>query len=211
MSLTMKSVFILLAYLAGSIPMGVILSHYFTGKDIRKTGSGNIGATNVYRTHGRKLGIITLIADALKGALPTLIAMLMGLSAVFVCSVGVACFLGHLYPVFLQFKGGKGVATALGIFAVISPVALLLSMLIFVLLVYKFRYVSLASLSAAASMPLLIGLLNSPEDKAYIILALIISALVFYKHKENIIRKRALLVMLLMFIELNPAVLVVTD
>jgi len=183
----MKSVFIFFSYLLGSIPMGVIISSLIDGEDIRKVGSGNIGATNVYRVHGKKAGILTLIADALKGLLPTL-AVLLGLSPAWVCTIGLAAFLGHLFPIFLQFKGGKGVATALGVFLVIAPLPLLISIGVFVFLVYKFRYVSLASLSAAAVMPLLIGLLSAPDKKAHIIFAFIIALLIFFKHKENIKR-----------------------
>lgn len=184
----MKAVLIFFAYILGSIPMGVILSSLIGGGDIRESGSGNIGATNVYRTHGKKLGALTLFADALKGALPTLIAMFLGLGAFWVSLIGLAAFMGHLYPVFLQFKGGKGVATALGVFAAISPVALLCSAAIFALMVYKFRYVSLGSLTAAAAMPLLVGLVNSSDDKSYIILSTAIAVMVFIKHKANIKR-----------------------
>ena len=188
MSLTLKAVFIFLSYIAGSIPMGVILSSFIGGKDIRETGSGNIGATNVYRTHGKKLGAITLLLDAVKGAVPIVAAILLGLSPTWISMVGLAAFVGHLYPVFLQFKGGKGVATALGIFIIIAPAALLASFMVFLLIFYKFRYVSLASLSAAATIPLFVGLTNSSDDKVYIIFSLVVAALIFYKHKENIKR-----------------------
>jgi glycerol-3-phosphate acyltransferase PlsY len=188
MSLTLKSVLVFLAYVIGSIPMGVILSSFIGGQDIRETGSGNIGATNVYRTHGKKLGIITLAADALKGLIPTLAAVLFGLSNFWISLIALAAFLGHLYPLFLQFKGGKGVATALGIFLIISPASLLISFLVFVLIIYAFRYVSLASLSATAMIPLLVGFINSSEDKVFIILSLIIASFIFVRHKENIKR-----------------------
>jgi glycerol-3-phosphate acyltransferase PlsY len=184
----MKAVFILMAYLIGSIPIGVILSSFVGKEDIRKKGSGNIGATNVFRVHGKKLGVLTLAGDALKGAIPVLAAMLSGLGAVWVSLVALAVFLGHLYPVFLSFKGGKGVATAMGIFLVISPVALIMSAAIFLALVYKYRYVSLGSLAAAAVMPVLIGLINCSDYKIYMIFSLCISALIFYKHKANIER-----------------------
>ncbi len=179
---------VFVAYLVGSIPVGVILSAVAGGGDIRKAGSGNIGATNVYRVHGKKLGAVTLIGDALKGLLPTLAAKMLGLTAFWVCLVALAAFIGHLYPVFLQFKGGKGVATALGIFLVISPAALLAGILLFALLVSRFRYVSLGSLAAAATMPLFIGIFNSTDYKTYIVLSLCIAVLIFYKHKENIKR-----------------------
>jgi glycerol-3-phosphate acyltransferase PlsY len=188
MSLTMKSVFVFISYIVGSIPMGIILASFAGGEDIRKKGSGNIGATNVYRVHGKRLGALTLAADALKGALPALAAVLFGLDAVWICLVGLAAFLGHLFPVFLQFKGGKGVATALGVFIVLSPLALIISIVIFAIIVYKYRYVSLASLTAAAAVPLLVGLTGSSDNKVYIIFSLIIVSLIFYRHKENIKR-----------------------
>ena len=184
----MKAIFILLAYLIGSIPIGVIISSFARGEDIRKKGSGNIGATNVLRVHGKKLGILTLTGDALKGALPAAAAIMFGLGAVWISLVALTTFLGHLYPVFLSFKGGKGVATALGIFLVISPIALILSAAIFMALVHKFRYVSLGSLSASAAMPILIGLISCSDYKVYMLLSVCISALIFYKHKENINR-----------------------
>lgn len=188
MSLTMKAVFVFLSYIIGSIPVGVIISYLTGGEDIRQTGSGNIGATNVYRVHGKKLGIITLVGDALKGLLPTLAAVLLGLDAVWISIIALAAFIGHLYPVFLQFKGGKGVATAIGIFVIISPVSLLICIGTFALVVHKFRYVSLGSLTAAGIIPLLIGLINSSDVKVYIIFSIVVAALIFYKHKENIKR-----------------------
>lgn len=110
------------AYLIGAIPTGVVLTRMFGSTDIRNSGSGNIGATNVYRVAGKKLGILTLIGDALKGAVPVLIAMyLLGLTEAQVGAVAAVAFIGHCYPVYLGFKGGKGVATALGIFWFYPP------------------------------------------------------------------------------------------
>ncbi len=116
----------LCSYLIGAIPTGVILTRIVGGDDIRKSGSGNIGATNVYRVAGRQLGIITLIGDCLKGLLPVLAAQQAQIGTTAIAAVSVAAFIGHCYPVYLGFKGGKGVATALGIFLILSPLSILL-------------------------------------------------------------------------------------
>ncbi|ORJ54918.1 glycerol-3-phosphate 1-O-acyltransferase PlsY [Geothermobacter hydrogeniphilus] len=180
--------FILIAaYLVGAIPTGVILTRLTGGEDIRKTGSGNIGATNVYRTAGRKLGIITLLGDALKGLLPVLtVSLCFPADTTLIALTAAASFLGHCYPVYLGFKGGKGVATALGIFLVLSPLSVLLAVFIFAGLVWKTRYVSLGSISAAAAMPICILLLGN--DTAIFTGALFISAIIIWRHRENIDR-----------------------
>ncbi len=188
MQLPMKAALILLAYIAGSIPIGVLLSKLTGGKDVRATGSGNIGATNVYRVNGKTLGILTLLGDAIKGALPTAIAINYDGGAVLISLVALAAITGHLFSVFLQFKGGKGVATAMGIFLLIAPIPLLVAVVIFTLLLKKFRYVSLASVSAAASIPILVGLLLTEDFKVYMFFSLCVSTLIIYKHKANIIR-----------------------
>lgn len=180
---------ILCAYLLGSIPTGLLLGKAFGGVDIRTTGSGNIGATNVYRTLGRKVGIMTLVGDCLKGLIPVLVAKKLGFPDAWVAAVGLAAFLGHVYPVFLGFKGGKGVATALGVFLGLSPLAVLAALAVFVLVLLKWRYVSLGSIVAAAAMPVLIAVL----DTRILVIAVtsIISCIVIQKHRENIRRLQA--------------------
>lgn len=179
---------VLAAYLLGSIPTGLLLGKAF-GIDIRTSGSGNIGATNVYRTLGKKVGIMTLVGDCLKGLIPVVAMKLMGASDGWVALTGLAAFLGHVYTVFLGFKGGKGVATALGVFLAISPVSVLCSLVLFLLVVWKWRYVSLASISAAAVIPVIVTLV---EHKAfYTVMAIIISSIVIQKHKDNIERLKA--------------------
>ena len=176
------------AYLLGSIPTGLLLAKA-AGVNIRETGSGNIGATNVYRTLGRKVGIMTLIGDCLKGLIPVLIAKQLGLPEVWIAATGLAAFLGHVYTVFLGFKGGKGVATALGVFLGVSPLSVLIALGVFILVLVKWRYVSLASITAAAAMPLIIAFLE--PKKLLIAMSLAIAALVIYKHRENIQRLRS--------------------
>jgi len=176
------------AYLLGSVPTGLLLARSM-GVNIRETGSGNIGATNVYRTIGRKLGILTLVGDCLKGLIPVLIAKWLGLPEIWIAAVGAAAFLGHVYTIFLGFKGGKGVATALGVFLGTSPLSVLFGVIVFALVLYRWRYVSLASITAAAVIPVPVWIVGaSPELTA---MALVIAAIVILKHHENISRLRA--------------------
>jgi len=180
--------FVICSYLLGSIPTGLLLARAF-GINIREAGSGNIGATNVYRTAGRKLGILTLVGDCLKGLLPVLIARWLDLPLVWVAAIGLAAFLGHVYTVFLGFKGGKGVATALGVFIGTAPLAILGGVAVFALVLYKWRYVSAASISAAATIPLFVMFVTCrPEPIA---MSCVIALVVIYRHRENIARLRA--------------------
>ncbi len=176
---------VLAGYLIGAIPTGVILTRLAGGEDIRNAGSGNIGATNVYRVAGRKLGVVTLIGDCLKGAVPTLLAQqTFNLSETGVALVALAAFIGHCYPVYLGFKGGKGVATALGIFLVLSPLSVLCILGVFVLILWKWRYISLASISSAASIPPLVLLFE--RSLPLFVATLLIAAIVIWRHKGNI-------------------------
>jgi len=182
-------ILVVCAYLIGSIPTGLLLAKAFGGVDIRSAGSGNIGATNVYRTMGRKVGFLTLLGDCMKGVIPVVAAKSLGLPVAWVALVGLSAFLGHVYTIFLGFKGGKGVATALGVFLAVSPWAVLTVLVIFSLVLYKWRYVSLASITAAALMPSLVALLY--KQPALVGMTLVIAALVIFKHRENIQRLRA--------------------
>jgi acyl phosphate:glycerol-3-phosphate acyltransferase len=182
-------IFVIAAYLLGSIPTGLLLGKAF-GVDIRSTGSGNIGATNVYRTMGRKLGIMTLAGDCLKGLIPVLAAKhLVGLSGDWIALAGLAAFLGHVYTVFLGFKGGKGVATALGVFLGVSPLAVLAALAIFALVLWKWRYVSLASIAAAFAMPVFVTMREHQGSTT--LMSLVIAAIVILKHRGNIERLKA--------------------
>jgi glycerol-3-phosphate acyltransferase PlsY len=183
--------FILLcSYLIGAIPSGVILTRLFGGEDVRKAGSGNIGATNVYRVAGRTLGIMTLIGDCLKGVIPVLLAAnVFELSVTHVALVALATFLGHCYPIYLGFKGGKGVATALGIFLVLSPLSILCVLVIFFAVLYCWRFISLASMTAAASVPLLVFFFE--RSNPLFVATLIIAGIVIWRHRDNIGRLRS--------------------
>ncbi len=183
-----NSILVLCSYCIGSIPTGLLLAKAFGGVDIRTKGSGNIGATNVYRTLGRKIGIMTLIGDCLKGLLPVLAAKVLDLPDMWVALIGLAAFLGHIFPVFLRFKGGKGVATALGVFLATSPFAVLAALGVFIVVLAKWRFVSLASISAAAVMPALATIID--RNPMIVAMSLAISAIVIIKHHENIKRLR---------------------
>ncbi|HEY4707395.1 MAG TPA: glycerol-3-phosphate 1-O-acyltransferase PlsY [Thermodesulfobacteriota bacterium] len=174
------------AYLLGSVPTGVLVTRACGGVDPRKAGSGNIGATNVGRTSGKSAGILTLAGDVLKGAIPVLIAKGLGLESLLTSLTGLAAFLGHLFPIFLGFRGGKGVATALGVMIVVSPAATILSALVFALTAAVKRHVSLASMTAAASLPIFLSFIH--RDRVYLPLAVAVAILIIFKHKDNIKR-----------------------
>jgi glycerol-3-phosphate acyltransferase PlsY len=180
-----ESIVLICAYLLGSVPTGLLLARAM-GVDIRKTGSGNIGATNVYRTMGRQVGILTLVGDCLKGLIPVLVAKWLGFSVAWIAVIGLAAFLGHVYTVFLGFKGGKGVATALGVFLGTSPISILYALALFVLVLYKWRFVSLASIVAAAGIPVIVWLNGCSVELAAMTVA--IAAIVIWRHRENIAR-----------------------
>lgn len=174
------------AYLVGSIPTGLLLAKYLGGVDIRSTGSGNIGATNVSRTLGWKVGVMTLAGDCLKGLIPVVAAQQMGFSEGWIAVTGFMAFAGHVYTVFLGFKGGKGVATALGVFLAISPLSVICAVGIFAFMLWKWRYVSLGSITSAAVMPLLVAVID--QRGLMFLMTIAIAIIVVWKHKENIVR-----------------------
>lgn len=176
----------LLAYLLGSIPVGILVAEWFKSGDPRSLGSGNIGATNIARTAGKKAGLITLSGDCLKGLSAVLLARFLGAGDGVTALAGLAAFLGHLYPVFSGFKGGKGVATALGIFLALTPGATLGGALLFALVTAITRFVSLGSIAAAITMPVFICQTGASWKIVYS--ALIMSGFIIYKHKSNIMR-----------------------
>ncbi|HVM75646.1 MAG TPA: glycerol-3-phosphate 1-O-acyltransferase PlsY [Candidatus Saccharimonadales bacterium] len=186
------SLLLVAAYLLGSIPFGLLFAKVLGGKDVRRHGSGNIGATNVSRVAGPLAGILTLIFDTLKGALPVLAAgRLFGHNATALMLAGLAALVGHCFPVWLKFRGGKGVATALGVFGALSPAATLAALVVFALTLVFWQYVSLASLAAAAAMPLLIYFLWAPRHAPPLIISLgtlLATAIIFFNHNSNLQR-----------------------
>ena len=174
----------LISYLIGSIPFGLILTRLFGAGDLRSIGSGNIGATNVLRTGRKGLAIATLVLDALKGALPVWIAWsFFGPDMAIVAGLG--AIIGHCFPIWLKFRGGKGVATAAGVILTLTPLAGLLALLVFIVIVTLTRYVSLGSvLAAVAASPISYLLGHVQAAELYVVVALII----VLKHHENIRR-----------------------
>jgi glycerol-3-phosphate acyltransferase PlsY len=216
---------IVIAYLLGSIPFGYLIVRATQGADVRETGSGGTGATNVSRRAGKAAGVVTLILDALKGATAVAIAKLsMGLPIVggarhigspplggsystehvligqagssadvywWIAAAAIAVIVGHIFPVWLRFRGGKGVATGVGVFLMLAPIAVLMAALVFLGVVMLTRYVSLGSILAAAAIPFLVLLQNAfirpIEPLAPILTAAIIgAALIVFAHRENI-------------------------
>lgn len=181
------------SYLLGSIPFGYLLVRIFRGEDVRKSGSGNIGATNVSRK-SPVLGALTLLLDALKGSAALSFAYYLagGFPKPYqaMAMAGLFAVLGHLFPVWLKFRGGKGVATGLGSFLLISPKAVLVAVGVFIVVVVIFRYVSLGSIVAVGSFPLLLvpGMLKHREALTALIIMAATSLLIIAKHHENIRR-----------------------
>jgi acyl phosphate:glycerol-3-phosphate acyltransferase len=173
------------AYLLGSIPTGPLLAQA-RGVDLRNVGSGNIGAANATRALGKVLGIATFVGDALKGFLPTFAAHLLNFPPEAVAIVGFAAFFGHLYPIYLRFRGGKGVATAAGIFFAMAPLATAIGLGVWILLFLPWRIVSIASLAAAVAFPVALVIFGGPLP--YLICSCAVLAFILYKHRGNIER-----------------------
>jgi len=185
---TLLFIFILIViYLIAAVPTGIVLAKVMGYEDVRDKGSGNIGATNVYRVAGKLAGVLTLAGDILKGFLP-LLACKTWLAPT-PTQLGIACamaIVGHCYPVYLKFRGGKGIATALGIFLVMSPIAVLGAAIVFGITVATTRFISLGSVLAAMSAPLLVLMLNQPQP--IFLATLFIAALIVWRHRSNIKR-----------------------
>ncbi len=180
---------IVAAYLIGSIPFAIISSKVFGLADPRSYGSGNPGATNVLRSGNKKAALMTLIGDALKGTLAVIAAQQLGLSDTVVALVALAVFLGHLYPIFLKFKGGKGVATAAGVLLALDPILGLATLGVWLLVAYVSRYSSLAAVCAAIAAPIVSALMHGGNIQT-IVVGILGMALIG-KHWQNIQRLMA--------------------
>ena len=180
-----------LSYLIGAIPFGLLFSR-MAGKDVRKEGSGNIGATNVSRVLGKKLGILTLLCDLVKGFLPVFVASIVlpigDNWELFVGLCGLAAVLGHMFPIYLGFKGGKGVATALGVFLFFSPWSIAIGLMVFVVVVGISGFVSAGSLAASGMIPFFILLLGGSFST--FLCSAVIAILIWIRHSSNIGRLR---------------------
>jgi glycerol-3-phosphate acyltransferase PlsY len=182
-------ILVFLAYLLGSISAAILVCRLIGAGDPREGGSGNPGATNVLRLAGKKAAALTLVGDCLKGWLPLFIAGFFSSDSFLLACIGLAAFLGHLYPLFFGFRGGKGVATALGVFAGFSGVVALAVMASWFVMAKVFKLSSLAALVSAALAPLYIWLLVG--DQNFLIASLIIAALLTWRHRGNIERLRS--------------------
>jgi len=178
-------VWIVAAYLIGSISFGILVSKAFGLPDPRTVGSGNPGATNVLRS-GKKLpAILTLLGDAIKGWLPVWLALQSNMLMWVVASVGLAVFFGHLFPIFHRFKGGKGVATALGVMLAVSPILALACMLTWAVVFAISRISSLSAITAAAASPFFAAWLLLPY-RDYVLMVLVMAVMLVWRHKSNI-------------------------
>ena len=176
----------LVAFVMGSIPFGFVIGK-LKGVDVRQHGSGNIGATNVSRVLGKKWGALVLLLDALKGALPVLFLKVANYPLEYQVVAGFSAILGHCFSPFLKLRGGKGVATGLGVFLVVSPKVTLIAFLVFLSVFLTTRYVSLSSITAALSFPLVFRFLEKPSEFTSVVLFLT-AFVVVGKHYQNIIR-----------------------
>ncbi len=178
-------ILVIAAYLIGAIPFGLIFSRWLTGKDPRAFGSGNIGATNVARTGGKKVGLLTLVADIGKGAIPVAIAVHIG-SEWLTAATALAAFLGHIFPVYLGFKGGKGVATMFGVLIPWHFWVGLIAFAVWLLVLGLSRYVALASILAGLSLPVSALLLGASDSS--IIACIVFCILMVLRHRSNVQR-----------------------
>jgi acyl phosphate:glycerol-3-phosphate acyltransferase len=183
--------FIVTAYLLGSIPFGKLIAKQVARINITQRGSGNIGATNVARELGISWGLVTLLFDMLKGFLPVFLyahyILQPGIEfETCLSAIGLAALLGHQFSIFMRFRGGKGVATAIGIYLAISPLACLMAVIVFILTVYKWDFVSLGSMLAAIVMPVLLACFGTSQP--LVTGSIIVTALICFKHKGNIKR-----------------------
>jgi glycerol-3-phosphate acyltransferase PlsY len=188
--MTMGLLGILIAYLMGAIPFGFLLTRLTTGKDVRSEGSGNIGATNVLRAAGRGAAVATMVLDMAKGFAAVWIAgMLTDNSPGWMADAALAVMVGHAFPIFLGFRGGKAVATFTGAFLYLTPIPALAGIIVFVIAVVVTRYISAGSILAAATFPIGVWLIEHPTPSV-LLAALIAALIVIYRHKENMQRMR---------------------
>ncbi|MHB8170550.1 MAG: glycerol-3-phosphate 1-O-acyltransferase PlsY [Thermincolia bacterium] len=178
---------LVLSYLLGSISFGYLVAKYWKGIDIRQFGSGNIGTTNVFRTLGPTVGVMVFLGDFLKGAAGAWLGLWAGSEWIGVLA-GFTAMAGHSYPLFLNFKGGKVIATGAGVLFALDYGIALIALVIFALMLFLFRYVSLASITAAASVPILLIIFREPIP--YIVFGLVGASFAIFKHKANIQRLR---------------------
>lgn len=177
------------AYLIGSVPFAWLLARRWGAADLRRVGSGNIGAANVLRASGVKAGVLVAVLDIAKGALSVMLAARFGDNAAAPAVAGLAAIVGHIYPVWLRFRGGKGVATACGVFSMLTPLAVPPALGIFVVTVWITKYISLGSVLASIALPPIAYALGSPAPA--VAAAFAASVIIVFRHRANVLRLRA--------------------
>jgi acyl phosphate:glycerol-3-phosphate acyltransferase len=177
---------VLLAYLIGSIPFALILSRRWSVADLRLVGSGNVGAANVMRASGVKAGVLVALLDMSKGAAGVLIAQQVRADAVAPALAGLAAIVGHIYPIWIRFRGGKGVATACGVFVVLAPLAVPPALALFLAIVWLTKYISLGSIVASIALPPLAYFTGSSTPS--VLAACGASAIIVFRHRSNVVR-----------------------
>lgn len=179
---------IILAYFIGSIPFALILARRWGATDLRSIGSGNLGAANVMRASGVTAGVLVALLDVAKGAGSVWLAVILSKDSAVPAAAGLAAIVGHIYPVWLRFRGGKGVATACGAFAVLTPLAILPALAVFTAAVWLTRYISLGSVVASIALPPLAYALGSPAPT--VLAAIAASTIIVFRHRSNVLRLR---------------------
>src|SRR5215831_4034173 len=175
---------LILAYCIGSVPFALLLSRRLGADDLRRVGSGNIGAANVLRTSGVRAGVLVALLDMAKGAVSVALAMRLSSDASAPAAAGLAAIVGHIYPAWLRFKGGKGVATACGVFAVLTPLALPPALAIFATVVWATKYISLGSILASVALPPLVYALGSSAPA--VVAACAAASIIVFRHRGNV-------------------------
>lgn len=183
--MTFEFALVVFAYVLGSLPTAYLLVRLMTGKDVRVTGSGNVGGTNALRTAGWKVGVAVTAIDVVKGALPVWLMSRFNPESVWVAAAMLAAVLGHCYPVWLKFKGGKGVATCFGAFLVIAPLSALAALGLWIVVLVIWRWVALASMVASASFPLILKLIDRP-DMVTLVAVSAAAVIIILRHSSNI-------------------------
>lgn len=187
MQILFEMLTVIAAYLLGAVPFGLIFAKLFSDVDVRSIGSGNIGATNVLRASGKKAAVLTLLADCFKGLIPVLAARGLFHDDVVTALAGAAAVLGHSYPVYLKFKGGKGVATSYGVILSVAPLVGLICLIVWLIAALIWRYSSLSALLSFAVYPAA-TFIARVTSKPFALLSLFIFTMIYYRHRENIKR-----------------------
>jgi glycerol-3-phosphate acyltransferase PlsY len=183
------SIVVIAAYLIGSVPFALLLARVWGANDLRRVGSGNIGAANVLRASGITAGVLAAVLDIAKGAAGVMLAARMDPTSSSAAVAGIAAIVGHIYPVWLRFRGGKGVATACGVFAVLTPLAVPPALAIFVVTVWMTKYVSLGSVLATLALPPIAYAMGTPAPA--VLAAFASAAIIIFRHRSNLERLRA--------------------